>query len=198
MSMTRYEACRQVVIQESNAIGTTYLRSRMFPEPQRSEIAALMGRYVSARLDMADAGKDKERVRKTREDAVRIQSDLWSRAVDLAKKYPQVVPTGLFIQSLNDVIDLDTKRQAALENHVPESVIIVLYIVSIISIGLVGCAHGMSGRRNAASTLTLTLLIAVVITLIVDLDRPRRGLIRVSQQSMENLDETFFGGDKQQ
>ena len=195
MSMTRYESRRGMVIREANVIGTTYLRSKMLSEPQRSEIAALIGRYVDDWLDLAKADRAKDRIRSLREEVDRIQKELWSRAIDIAAKDQKVVPAGLFIQSLNEMIDVDAARMAARENHVPESVLIVLYAASIMSVMLIGYGYGMAGRRNLLSTLTAAILIAVVIMLILDLDRPSRGFIRVSQQSMLDLRNVIAGSN---
>jgi len=93
----------------------------------------------------------------------------------------------LFITSLNDVFDLATKRDAARRNHVPEIVLLLLFGVGAVAMGLVGVGTGVAGRRHPALTLSLAVLIALVIMVIMDLDRPRRGLIEVSQQAMVSL-----------
>ena len=124
-----------MVIREANVIGTTScLVEKMLPEPQRSEIASFIGRYVDVWLDLAQTDRAKDRIRSLREEIDRIQKELWSRAVDIANKDREVVPTGLFIQSLNEMIDVDAARIAARENHVPESVLIVLYAASLMSV----------------------------------------------------------------
>jgi len=83
------------------------------------------------------------------------------------------VTTGLFIQSLNEMIDLHAKRMTALENYVPETIFMLLYLVSILSMGLVGYGCGLGAYRNLLMTITAAVLIASVILLVVDLDRPR-------------------------
>jgi len=93
----------------------------------------------------------------------------------------------LFITSLNEVLDFQAKRLAAKEDHVPELVVELLYGATILSLGLVGYGCGLGGHRNFLSTTTAALLIVSVILVIVDLDRPRRGLIKVSQQSLLTL-----------
>ena len=111
------------------------------------------------------------------------------------KRTREFVPTGLFVQSLNDVIDNHTKRVAAFENQVPEPIFVGIYVVAILSMGLTGRVCGMSGHRNLMPTVTASLLIALVVFMINDLDRPRQGIIRVSQQSMINLRDSI---DRQQ
>ena len=76
-------------------------------------------------------------------------------------------------------------------NHVPQSIFILLLIVAILSMGLVGYGAGVGKDRNLLPTQISVILIASVILLIMDLDRPRRGLITVSQQSMVDLRENL-------
>ena len=97
------------------------------------------------------------------------------------------VPTGLFIEALNEVIDIQEKRRVALDNHVPELVIYLLALVSIGALTITSYAAGLSARRRFKSNLALALLIAVVFVVILDIDRPRRGLIQVSQDSLIRL-----------
>ena len=95
-----------------------------------------------------------------------------------------------FMSSLNDVFDLATKRDAARRNHVPEIVLFLLFGLALLRWDLVGFGTGVGGRRHPALTMSLAVLIALVIMVIMDLDRPRRGLIEVNQQSMISLRES--------
>ena len=97
------------------------------------------------------------------------------------------MPTGLFISSLNDVIEVAAKRGAARENHVPQPVLTFLFLVTILTMGLLGYGCGLGNHRNIAATSTVCLLVSLVILTIMDLDRPRRGLITISQEPMLEL-----------
>src|SRR5713226_9676237 len=120
LAESRFETRRHLVVEESNAIGTTYLRSQMLPEPYRTELAKLLGEYIDARLEFFQAGVDEGRLKGAIEKSEKVQRQLWSEALALAEKDPSPVPTGLFIAPLNDVIDLHAERDAARQNHVPE------------------------------------------------------------------------------
>ena len=187
MALTRYDTRRQLVLDEANAIGTTYLRAQLLPEPARKEISNLLRRYVDVRLEFYQAGISQRKLQKVDDDTEKLHGALWSYAIAAGGQDPRAIPTGLFIQSLNDVIDLHAKRVTALENHVPESIFILLLIVATLSLGLVGYGAGMGRDRNLLPAVISIILIASVILLIMDLDRPRRGLIKVSQQSMVDL-----------
>ena len=147
----------------------------------------MLRRYVDVRLEFYQAGISQRKLQKVDDDTEKLHGALWSYAIAAGGQDPRAIPTGLFIQSLNDVIDLHAKRVTALENHVPESIFILLLIVATLSLGLVGYGAGMGRDRNLLPAVISIILIASVILLIMDLDRPRRGLIKVSQQSMVDL-----------
>ena len=191
MSTSRYEIRKQLVLEESNAIGTTFLRAQLLPEPHRREASNLLRRYVDIRLEFYRAGIVPELLHQASDKTEKTHKELWSHAVAVGEKDPRAVTTGLFIQSLNEMIDLHSKRMAALENHVPEVVFLLLYLVSIIALGMLGYRCGLGGRRSLLMAMTTALLIAFVILIIMDLDRPRRGLIQVSQQRLIDLQESL-------
>jgi hypothetical protein len=116
-----------------------------------------------------------------------LQDELWSYAANVVKKGDRSATTGLFIQSVNEVIDLHAERVAAMENHVPESVLLLLFFVALMAAVLVGHGCGLAKRRHLLSTSIMALLIGMVIITIIDLDQPHRGLIRVDQKSMIRL-----------
>ncbi len=193
MAISRYEVRKQLVLDEANAIGTTYLRAQLLPEPERREVSNLLRSYVGARLEFYAAGVDEKKLDAAKRKTEGLHDQLWSHATTLGGRDPRAVTTGLFLQSLNEVIDLHSKRINALENHVPEIIIELLFFIAIIATGLIGYGCGVGGRRNFFVTLATSLLIAAVILVILDLDRPRRGLIRVSQQRLVELRDSLAG-----
>lgn len=187
MAVSRFDTRKALVLDEANAIGTTWLRARFLPSGQVEPAQALLQRYVSARLAFYDAGIDPARLAAANTDATRIETELWALALAAADHDPRAVPTGLFVESLNDMIDLQEKRQTALDNHVPEAVILLLALVSGAALGLLGYGCGLARRRRLVSNMVFALLIVLVLATILDIDRPRRGLIQVSQDSMLRL-----------
>jgi hypothetical protein len=191
MAESRFETRRQLVLEEANAIGTTYLRSQALAEPYQTEVAALLREYVANRLKYYAAGIDQEKLDEVKKQTDQLQTKLWSRAMDAVNKDPHSIPAGLFISSLNEVIDLHMKRDIARQNHVPEAVLLLLFLVAILAMLIVGFGCGMGGWRNLAVTVTMSLIITLVILVIMDLDRPARGFIPVSQQSMIYLQDSI-------
>jgi hypothetical protein len=193
MAMSRFDTRKQLVLDESNAIGTAYLRAQLYPEPQRQEVSDLFRRYVDVRLEFYRAGNDDTKIEDAKNKTEKIHNQLWSVATAWGKAEPRSIPMGLFLQSLNEMIDLHSKRLTALDNHVPEIILILLYFVALAAIGLLGYGCGVGGSRKYLVTILVPIIIAAVIMVIVDLDRPRRGLIKVSQQGMMDLKQSLSG-----
>jgi hypothetical protein len=103
--------------------------------------------------------------------------------------------TGLFVQSLNEVLDGFDRSEAELNIHVPELVIILLVITFLITASIFGYASGTEGHRPTMAANIFLVIIVLLTFLIIDLDRPRRGLIKVSQQSLVAL-KNSMNGDK--
>jgi hypothetical protein len=187
MAESRFDTRRQLVIAEANVIGATYLRSKALAESYQVKVAKLLQDYVANRLEYYAAGMEQKNLDEVNNQTDQLQTQLWSQAIDAANKDPHSIPAGMFISSLNEVIDLRTKRDIARQNHVPESVLLLLFFVAILAMGIVGFGCGIGDWRNLSVTVTMSLIITLVILVTMDLDRPRRGLIRVSDQSMVNL-----------
>lgn len=187
MAVSRFETRKQLVLEEANAIGTSWLRTRVLPDPQGAEIGALLRRYVDLRLQYAAAGRDPQRLAATRAEAARLEDAFWSRAASYAQQDPNPVKAGLLLQSLNQTIDLEAAAWMAFHNHVPVTVIYVDALVALLAALLVGYGVGLEGRRQMLSLCLLALAITVVLAVIVDLDRPYKGFIRVSQQPLVEL-----------
>jgi len=177
-AVSRFEARKQLVLEEANAIGTSFLRTALLPAPEGSEIASLLRQYINVRVQYGTEGNDVARLDSLHAQAVRLQNEFWTRAVAYGQKDPNPV---------NQAIDLESARRMALQNHVPKSVIFVNGIVGLLSAMLVGYAFGLYGRRQIFSMSVLALAITLVLAVIIDLDRPRSGFIRVSQQPMLDL-----------
>ncbi len=191
MAISRYESRRQLVLDEANAIGTTYLRSRLLPAPYPAQAADMLRQYVANRLEFYNAGIDDVRLQAANNQAEKLQGQLWAVATAASALDNRAVPTGLFVQTLNDTIDLQAKRLAAIRNTIPETVILLVFGVAIAIAAIVGYNSGLSNRRHLFAALTLIVLITLSIGVLIDLDRPRRGLILVSQQSMIDLQQVL-------
>jgi hypothetical protein len=184
LASSRFDARGQLILEEANAIRTCYLRASLLPEPQRSTIRDLLADYVNARLESAERGKMREAVANSR----RLYAQLWTEATAVAEKQPTSTPVGLFLLSLNHVIDVHEKRAlAGLRGSVPNVIWATLYFVAVLSMGGIGYHEGLTCLRRSPAAIALILTFSAVLSLIADLDRPREGLLRVSQQAMIEL-----------
>lgn len=191
MAITRYETRRQLVLEEANAIGTTYLRAKLLPEPYAAQASEVLRHYVDNRLEFYNAGVDVTRLQADTDQAGQLQRQLWAIATAVSTQDNRSIPAGLFVETLNDAIDLQAKRLAALRNTVPETVILLLGAVSLVTAVIVGYNSGLSAQRHLFAAVLLIVLITLIIWVLIDLDRPRRGLILVSQQSMIDLQQAI-------
>jgi hypothetical protein len=184
MALSRFEARRDAVVNEANAIGTTALRARLLPEPNRSEALKLLREYAQARLEVTRSALNASVLKNAIVRSNRIQETLWKNTIAVAATNQSIVPTGVFIQSLNEMIDNQAKRLAAVSNRVPNIVFLALYGVAIVAFAFVGYANGLEKRRVRLPTYLMGAIVASVILLVQDLDRPTAGFISASQQPM--------------
>lgn len=186
MAVSRFDARKDVIIDEANAIGTCYLRTSLLPHPQGDASARMLREYLDDRIRFSELLSYGPELTETLRHTRTLQSDLWREAVAANEAAPSVA-TGLYIQALNQVIDLEGVQMRAVENHVPVAVLILLGIAAIASALLMGLVNGHAGQRNLFATTTMTVLLALVILIIIDLDRPRIGLITLGHQSLLEL-----------
>lgn len=180
---TRFEARRQVLLSEANAIGTTYLRAKMLPEPMRTEAQNLLREYVDVRLEAVQPGKLQQAMVKSEE----LHNRLWLVAVATAEKDRSAI-TSLFIQALNQVIDLHAERvMAGLRSRVPGAIWVVLYLLAILAMVILGYHAALANSRRSIAVIALIFGFSSVLFLIADLDRPGQGTLQVSQQAMIDL-----------
>jgi hypothetical protein len=184
MALSRFEARRDAVLNEANAIGTTALRARLLPEPHRSETLKLLREYVQIRLDIARSGTSLAQQIAVIDRSNAIQEALWQQTKAMAAKDKGLIPTGLFIESLNSMIDDQGKRLAALRSRVPNIVLLALFSIAAVAGAFAGYASGLDAKRTRLPVYLMGLVVSAVMFLILDLDRPSAGFITNNQQPM--------------
>lgn len=187
LAASRFDERRRIVLDEANAIGTTYLRAGMLSEPYRSEIRKLLRDYVEQRIRGIREGDIEDVLKKSTEYHERI----WTQA-EMAIKEDRTPIAGLFVNSLNEVIDLHASRiQAGLRSRIPLVIWIALTFVTMVAMAAMGFQMGLASRKRTLASLALVLTFSAVILLIADLDRPGEGLLEVSQQATIDLLESM-------
>ena len=184
MASDRYDNRRQLVVEEAEAIRSAYLQAGYLTEPYPQEIRSLLSKYVDIRIVTPENQNDVDASIALSEE---MHAQLWSLTEAVVKETPGRDEVSLYIASVNEVINLHNRRVAALRARLPETVVLVLYVVAALSMMMVGFQNSYNGKRNYFSALSVILIFTVVMMLIIDLDRPQEGLLKVSQQALIDL-----------
>lgn len=186
MAGDRFDNRRTLVVEEANAIGTAWLRTDLIAEPMRTEARTALRAYTQSRLDAASASTAAGKLAEIAHSE-QLQVGLWGTAVAAAAAAP-TPPVSLYVASVNEVIDMHGRRVAAsMRNPIPPVIFGTLYAVALLVLAAMGYARGLSGDRRAIATAFLSIVLAVVLALILDLDRPGEGYLRVSQQALQDV-----------
>jgi hypothetical protein len=187
LAAQRFDTRRQVLLDEANAIGTTYLRAAMLPQHE-DDIRALLRDYVDVRLAAVNTGDIAAGIRQSEA----LQNRIWAHAVALSRDNPDSIVVGLFVQSLNEVIDLHAKRiTAGIRNRIPGVIWLALFAVAAMSLGAMGYHSGLVRTSRSLAIVAVGVTFTVVIGLVADLDKPREGFLTVSQQPLIDLRESM-------
>lgn len=183
MAASRFEDRRQVLLEEVNALDAAYLRADLIEEPYRSAMRRRLQEYVALRLDEARSDDLAVDVRRPEQ----VQDEVWKQVVAMNNAGPSTPTKALFVESINNVIEAQTKRTDMARHPIPSTIWLALYLIAAIAMAKVGYQSGISGPRRSAVMPTLALTFTLVFVLTIDLDRPLRGLLTVSQQAMVDL-----------
>jgi hypothetical protein len=182
MVLTRYEARRELVVREANAIGTSYLRAQFLDEPYRTRLSTLLVEYAENRVQLASAEGNKKSYLATND---RLLTDIWSNVRAARESAVTHGITTALLLTFNEVIDLDAERKIAWGLTLPREVLFLLMAFLVMVGILVG--HQVGGPRGRRAALVLFLSIALSVTVMVDLNRPEAGWARESQEPMKML-----------
>ncbi len=194
---SRFAERKQLVVEESNAIGTAYLRAQLVEEPYGGAIRAQLRDYVDSRLEAAAGSdpRDQQRLARFLADANSTHAQMWSQVVELSRQQPDSVVVGLLASAINSVIDLHGRRVAVgLHNRIPASIWVTIYFIAIIATALTGYDSGLSSGRStiaALGTVAMIMTFSAVVLLNIDLDRPAQTMFSVDQQAMIDLQRSF-------
>jgi hypothetical protein len=183
MAVSRYDLRKSLAVQEANAVGTTWLRTGLLPEPQRTEEQNLLRAYVQQRLFYHKTFHKRHELQDTVEQTEKIRDSLWAIASNYASDHREPV-TGLYLQSLNNAIDLAGERIAADENRIPPEAWFMLLFVGFVSTAVTGTKIG---AHRWVLQLILPVVLAATLAMTLDLDSPRYGFIHISQANMEKV-----------
>jgi hypothetical protein len=182
--INQHNGRKAMVVTEANSIGTAYLRASFLGEPDDTVSRALLQEYVEVRLAVA---ADANLLESTLDRSEEIHGQLWSIVEDHVSQGQDSETMALYVDAINDVIDVHSERLAAVNLRLPRLFGIVLYVAIWLSFLLVGIANSADGKRDFFAILLFALALVAVLMILVDLDRPQQGLLTVGQTAMEDV-----------
>jgi hypothetical protein len=176
----RFDARRALVIKEANAIGTTWLRADQLGSTDRDAFRRILASYTSERLTAYQTPNNPELYRQTLNESDREQTDMWRMASSALRAKPSNLGLSLLMQTLNDTIDVSAEQLQALTTHVPTAVVtLTLLLVTLGALSL-GLRFAVDRSRPAILSAVYVVAGVVVISMMIDYDRPQTGFVTVN------------------
>ncbi|MGJ8693027.1 MAG: hypothetical protein ACSHW0_11165 [Thalassotalea sp.] len=187
MSLHRYDARSSAVIEEAGAISRVAMQAKLLSTDIKDEVFKELDIYLALRISLSQIDLSSPEQRTVINKKVNKSQAHLIELAQIAMENPksQAIANGFF-QSLSGMIQIENKRTAMLKLHVPEPVLFLLFCVFVTVGGMLGYNSGLGKKRPAFPTLLLFTLIVLVVFIIIDLDRPKRGIIQVNQDSLHD------------
>ncbi len=176
----RFDARRGLVVTEANAIGTTWLRADQLPAPQTKRFRAVLTDYTATRLHAYETKLSPGDLRAAQARSDAEQAELWTIASGALRAKPNDLGRSLLVTTLNETIDVSAAQLAALTHHVPTTIVSLTIVLVVIGATLIGFSFARAGESPQVLGLAYVLVCVLVLEMIVDLDRPQTGFVRVN------------------
>ena len=183
MAINYHGIRKDIIIEEANDIGTAILRADLYRESDRHLFRAAFEKYVDARVDYFTAGTDLEKVAAAQKLSAEIQQQLWNYASQLSRDSGYSVASMQMIPALNSMIDITTTRQYSNIVHLPDTIIYLLFLLSCVCTFYIGYSAANKEKFSWMLAVIFCLLTSMVVYVIFDMDRPRRGFIKLDQMN---------------
>jgi hypothetical protein len=176
---SRFEGRRHLIIEEANDIGTAYLRIDLLPSDAQPEIRELFRRYVDARLSVYKNIDNMSVARSFLVQSQELQLEIWNKSVAAARQSNTTAASMLLLPALNSMFDITTVRTSAGEDHPPIEIFAMLGLIALASSFMAGYQLAGEKRRSSLTILGYVLILTLSVYVILDLEFPRLGIIRV-------------------
>jgi hypothetical protein len=186
LASTRFEKRRELVIQESMNIGTSYFRAGLLPDTLKKDLRGLLKNYLQVRINFYREGNSEIEMKNIQHITRAIQVQIWHKIVVLGKNTPNL-NTNATVLALSPMIEVSGSISSSFQNHVPRFIIILLIFVASCTIFTMGYCHGYAMEKNILFVFILNILICSILLLIIDMDRPTTGFLRSDVNSLEEL-----------
>lgn len=186
---SRFEDRRHLITAETNAIGTAYLRIDLLPADAQPGMRDAFRRYVDDRLETYRNPEDREATKASLAEDVALQNEIWAAAVKASLRSDAPTQAAmLMLPALNEMIDIATSRLVATRNHPPPIIFLLLAGLTLVGALLVGYGTSVNRDRTWLHTVVFAAILSLTIYVIVDLEFPRLGLIRVDAADQALVD----------
>jgi hypothetical protein len=193
MAGSRYDQRKANMVQEANDIGTAILRSDVYPDTLATAFKKDFKNYLDARIAYFSSERDKTKIALTHKNAAEASGLLWHRATKMAKNKDFFIQSQMMLPALNDMFDSASATNASFISSVPESIVYLLLIFSIVISFYIGYSSGFKKQPEIFFVVGFCMLTCIVIFITLDLDRPRRGTINLINEValLEGLKSNF-------
>jgi hypothetical protein len=191
---SRFDVRRSLILQETNAISAAWKRVDLLPAATQSQIRQDLRDYLDERIETSLLlGTDAAAAERRYAESIALQTKIWKEAVAATQQQSSAAVTSLVLTSLTEMINITTTRYVAFMTHPPLAIYEVLVILLLASSLLAGYGMGKSEERNWTHMLIYSGCLAIAMYVILDLDYPRLGLIRIDymDQLLVNLRHTM-------
>lgn len=187
MATSRYDQRKQYEEEEANAIGTEFVRLDLLPGDSTT-LHALLKEYLDARIQCYTT-RNSGKLAEIGLTTTRIQNELWTNVVTLAKQQPTPV-TSLAVSGMNDVLNSQGYTQAAWLNRIPMAAWYLLFSIAVCCNAMVGFG-AQRAKREKYLLIILPMVISIAFLLIAELDSPRHGFIRLKPVNLISLSQSI-------
>jgi hypothetical protein len=178
-ALGRFDDRRAMIVDEANAIGTAYLRLDFAPAEAQPQLRQLFRQYVDARIRVYATPADPVTTDAAVAAAETMHRRIWASVVDAARNDASQNVARVVVPAINEMIDMTTIRTVALHVRIPRLIIALLVLVALSSAMTAGYAMAKRGNRSLLHSLLYALSVALTLYVILDLEHPRMGLIRL-------------------
>ena len=183
----RYNERKSLLLQEVTTVRTLYLRAGLIPEPYKSNSRKLLKDYVDLRASIVN-DVSPEKVENLKIQSQLILDTLWKYAEDIGTQDRSSESHSLFMGSTNDLIEIYNHRVTfTFEYRIPTTILLVLLIITLFSMSILGYQFGISGKKNTILGVFISIIFASLMWLILALDRPEQGFMRLNQTPILTL-----------
>jgi hypothetical protein len=183
-TVSHYETRKQDVIDEANALGTAFLRAGLEKDRGGLELQMALLEYARTRVVTPESSATFKDDLTMLERTLAAQSKIWPATERVMNAGPVAPMEVALMTSINEVIDMHTKRVTTGFDTLPQVVFWTLLVIAAVAVMIGGYTAGLSGMMCRYRMLAFILVLAATIHLIVDFDRSMRGFIRISQRPM--------------